>query len=102
MGLGTSRETPRMRKLLILGVLLAAPGFGQPPKLTRARELYQNTSYEEALSLLHTVPAKDAAVHALMGRCHYMRGDFKKASESFESAVRLEPGAAEHHLWLGR
>jgi tetratricopeptide (TPR) repeat protein len=91
-----------MRKLLILGVLLAAPGFGQLPELSRARELYQKTGYEEALSLLRTIPAKDAAVHALAGKCHYMLGEFKKASDSFELAVRLAPDAAEHHLWLGR
>ncbi len=91
-----------MRNLLILGVLLAAPGFGQPSGLTRARELYDKTDYEEALSLLKAIPAKDGAVPALMGKCQYMTGDFKKASESFELAVRLEPGVAEHHLWLGR
>ncbi len=91
-----------MRKLLILGVLLAAPGFGQPSELTRARELYERTDYERALGLLQAIPAKEAAVPALMGRCYYMRGDFKKASESFELAVRLEPGGAEHHHWLGR
>jgi tetratricopeptide (TPR) repeat protein len=91
-----------MRKLLILGVLLAAPGFGQLPELTRARELYQKTSYEEALDLLDGIPAKSAPVHALMGKCHYMRGDFKKASESFEQAARLEPAIGDHYLWLGR
>lgn len=91
-----------MLKLLILGVLLIASGFGQLPELTRARELYERTGYEEALSLLKTIPVKNAAVHALIGKCQYMRGEFKPASESFELAVRLEPDVAEHHHWLGR
>jgi tetratricopeptide (TPR) repeat protein len=91
-----------MRKLLILGLLLAAPGFGQRPELRRARELYEQTGYEEALKLLKAIPPQDAAVQSLMGKCHYMLGDYKRASESFELAVRLQPGFADHHHWLGR
>jgi tetratricopeptide (TPR) repeat protein len=91
-----------MSMVWILAMLFAAPGLGQLPELARARDLYQKTSYEEALGLLGGIPAKPAPVHALMGRCHYMRGDFKKASESFELAVRLEPGDGDYYLWLGR
>lgn len=91
-----------MRKLLILGTLAAASSFPQTAALTRARELYQKTNYTEALSILATLPSKDAAAQLLAGKCHYMNSDFKKATEAIERALELAPNSPEQYLWLGR
>jgi tetratricopeptide (TPR) repeat protein len=74
---------------------LAAP-------LERARELYQKTEYEAALRVLAGEGGKDAAAYNLMGRCHYMLGDFKRAIQAFEQAAAAEPASSDHRLWLGR
>lgn len=70
--------------------------------LQRARRLYEKTQYEEALALLAQARPETAGFHALVGLCYYRLGDFRRASEAFERAVRLEPGSSEYHLWLGR
>lgn len=89
-------------KLLIALVcsisVLAAAG----PEQDRARKLYEQTDYDSSLRLLQAIPMKDAAAHALIGRCHYMQGDYKKASEALERAFAAEPQNAEYALWLGR
>jgi Flp pilus assembly protein TadD len=92
----------RMRKLLILVTLAAASSFPQTAALTRARELYQKTNYADALSVLAAIPSKDAAAHLLSGKCQYMNGDFKKATEEIERALPLAPNSPEQYLWLGR
>lgn len=89
-------------KILILAVLAVTPAFSQDDGLARARQLYEKTRYEEALTLLAGLPVENGEVYALMGRCQYMLGDFKKASESFERAVRLAPNNSDYHMWLGR
>jgi len=88
--------------ILISTVLLSSVAFAEDPGLTRARQLYEKTKYEEVLALLAGVPAENGAVYALMGKCYYRLGDFKKASASLERAVRLEPNSSDYHLWLGR
>jgi tetratricopeptide (TPR) repeat protein len=90
------------RKALISMVLLAAPAFPQATGLPRARQLYEKTRYEDALALLAGVATENGAVYSLMGECYYMLGQFTKASEALERAVRLEPNNSEYHLWLGR
>ena len=91
-----------MPKLLILAVLATVLGFGQSVELERARQLYQRTSYEEALSLLAGMSHQTAPGYILMGKCHYMKGDFKKATLALERAVELAPDSSEAYLWLGR
>jgi tetratricopeptide (TPR) repeat protein len=90
------------RNALIILALLAACVFTQQDGLTRARQLYQQTRYEEALNLLADLPAENAAIYALIGECYYMLGEFTKATEAFERAVRLERNNSAYHLWLGR
>ena len=77
-----------------------ALAVGAPPE--RARELFQRTEYEAALRLLADQREKDGATHQLIGRCHYLLGDFKKATEALEKAVDAEPGNSDYRLWLGR
>jgi len=90
------------RKALISMVLLATPAFSQMTGLPRARQLYEKTRYEDALALLAGVATENGAVYSLMGQCYYMLGQFNKASEALERAVRLEPNNSGYHLWLGR
>jgi tetratricopeptide (TPR) repeat protein len=91
-----------MRKLLISMALFAVAGSGQQADLARARSLYQSTNYEQALQLLKNSSDQSAQALLLRGKCHYMLGDFKKASEALEQAVRLDPASSQAHLWLGR
>jgi Flp pilus assembly protein TadD len=78
-------------------VLLAAG-----PEYDRARKLYDQTDFEQSLKILHSIPAKDAPVYALMGRNYYMQADYKKATEVLEKAFAADPKNAEYALWLGR
>jgi tetratricopeptide (TPR) repeat protein len=84
--------------------ILACVGlaWANGPELDRARKLYNLTEFQQSLEVLRTVPNKDAAVYALMGRDYYGQGEFKKASESLEKAVALEPDNSDFNLWLGR
>jgi tetratricopeptide (TPR) repeat protein len=91
-----------MAKLLISLLLLVLPGLADVSKLTQAQELYEHTRYEQALGLLNSIPDKDAAAYALMGKCEYMRGDFKKATEALEKAVNAAPENSEYYDWLGK
>jgi tetratricopeptide (TPR) repeat protein len=99
---GLAGRWVRMPKVLILAVLMTALGFGQAPELVRARELYQRTSYEEALGWLAGMSRQTASGYILIGKCQYMKGEFKKASEALEQAVGLAPASSEAYLWLGR
>jgi len=88
----------------LLAVMMLASGLSLAaiPPLDSARKLFQRTDYEAALQLLAGQRDKDAATYHLMGRCHFMLGDFKKAAEAFEKAVAAEPGSSDYRLWLGR
>lgn len=90
-----------MRMLLILW-MLAIAAFAQAPELERARELYQRTAYQEALQVLNGVRNRDAGVWELTGKAQFMQEEFKKASESFQKNIELDPRNSSMHLWLGR
>ena len=72
------------------------------PELERARKLYNQTDYDMSLRILLSIPQKDAAIHALIGRNYYMQGDYKRASEELEKACNADPANAEYALWMGR
>jgi tetratricopeptide (TPR) repeat protein len=72
------------------------------PELDQARKMYNLTEFEQSLKILEAIPQKDGAIYELAGRNYYMRGDFKKATESLEKAVAAEPGNSGFNLWLGR
>lgn len=44
----------------------------------------------------------DAAAEMLLARCDYTLGDLNGAVAHAETAVRIDPGNAQDHLWLGR
>lgn len=68
----------------------------------QAKARYDRTDYRGALSILLPLKSQDPAVLALIGRSHFMEGDFKRASEVLESAVAAAPAQGAYHLWLGR
>lgn len=91
-----------MVKTFAILVCLASALLAGGPELERARTLYNQTDFDQSLKILNAVPDKDAPVYALIGRNYYMRGDYKKATDSLEKAFAAEPGNADHALWLGR
>ncbi len=71
-------------------------------RLKKAEVLYQKTDYRASLEVLRESPVRDAAAHGLMGRDHFMLGEYKKATEAFLKAFALEPTKSEYAHWLGR
>jgi tetratricopeptide (TPR) repeat protein len=93
----------RVHIRLFTGLLLSAAFLvAGSPGLDRARVLYERTEYDAALKVLADLPSKDAPALALMGRCYYMQGDPRKASDYLEKAVAIDPGQSDYQLWLGR
>lgn len=90
-----------MKVLLLVAVAVSALWAG-PAELSRAAEHYQRTQYREALQILQPILGSDPTAHELAGKCQYMLGDFKKASDLFEKAVQLNGRISEHYHWLGR
>lgn len=91
-----------MRKSLIAVLLLAAVGAAGASPLDTARHLYLRTDYRAALDQLQALPQTDAGALLLAGQCHYMLGQFKRASAALEQAAKLNPSSSEVWLWLGR
>src|SRR6516225_550827 len=91
------------RVKLVLSILACAGlVWANGPELDRAHKLYNLTEFQQSLEVLKAVPNKDAAVYALMGRDYYGQGEFKKATESLEKAIAMEPGDSNYNLWLAR
>jgi Flp pilus assembly protein TadD len=70
--------------------------------VTRAGALYQHTEYESSLRILAQDSAPDAPSYLLTGKNYFMLGDYKKAIDSFESALKENPRSSDAELWLGR
>lgn len=100
MSKGLIQHRMRFCAAALLGVwpLLAA----SPAGLDQARKLYQFTDYEASLKILQAIQPKDGPVYELIGRNHYMQGEYKKATEILEKAVAADPGNSDYELWLGR
>ncbi|MBI1790878.1 MAG: tetratricopeptide repeat protein [Acidobacteria bacterium] len=82
--------------LAVSGLLAAAP------ELEQAQRRYNHTDYEGALKLLLPLGVKDGAVFELIGKCHFMTGEFKQATEAFEMALAAEPTNSGFAHWLGK
>jgi tetratricopeptide (TPR) repeat protein len=91
-----------MMKAILIAALAGLSLWAGPGELARASELYQRTQYQEAYKILQPVLGADPTAHELAGKCQYMMGDFKKASDLFERAVQLNGRISEHYHWLGR
>ena len=83
-------------------LLLAYLGFADVKALSRARDLYRRTAYEQALKALEEASQTDASVYALAGKCRFHLEDFKRAVEALEEAVAAEPGNSGYYDWLGK
>ena len=85
------------------GLLLLVVTAGASPEVVdRASALYQRTDYANSLQVLAADPAPDASDYLLSGKNYFMLGDYKKAIELFEKALRSAPNRSEYELWLGR
>ncbi|HEV8038744.1 MAG TPA: tetratricopeptide repeat protein [Bryobacteraceae bacterium] len=90
-----------MRILPVL-CLLALPVYSWSALSSQAEALYQVTEYQASLRILNVETSPDAATFALMGKNHFMLGDYRRATEFFERALALNPRSSEFELWLGR
>jgi len=82
--------------------LTSSLALGAGGVLDQADRLYRRTDYRASLRLLASDGDPGAANYSLVGKNHFMLGEFKKAVEAFEKAAALEPRDSGHQLWLGR
>jgi len=88
---------------VVPGLLLGmAMGWAADSGFDQADRLYRRTDYKASLRLLAAEHNPNAATHNLIGKDHFMLGEYKKAVEAFEKAVAIEPGNSMYELWLGR
>jgi tetratricopeptide (TPR) repeat protein len=85
-----------------MAVFAIAVGILLGQDMREAASLYERTEYQSALTLLQTAKAPGAPQLALMGKCHLMLGDYKKATQEFQKAIALDPRNSDYMLWLGR
>src|ERR1700733_11879123 len=111
--MGQSREFMSARVftlflLALLGMFGQAVPVGSFPvpaskdPLSAAEELYGRTDYQASLSLLYQSGQAGGKAFYLIGRDHFMLGDYKKATEALEQAFSMEPANSEYAHWLGR
>jgi tetratricopeptide (TPR) repeat protein len=82
-------------------VLLLCLSVAQARDHSHAEELYQQTDYDAALALVDKHTHKPDELN-LLGRIHFMKGEFKPATECFLKALEADPGNSNDALWLGR
>lgn len=85
-------------------IVLAFTGSmpAQTPNYEKARVLFEKTDYSASARLLENANPKTAEDWNLLGRNHFMLGEYKKATENFEKATNLDPRNSSHWHWLGR
>ncbi len=89
--------------IFISTLVLAAAAFAEAPSsLDRARGAYARAEYRQALEILLPIQDKGTEEYYLIGRCHYIEGDFKRSAEAFQRALRTGPSKADLYDWLGR
>jgi tetratricopeptide (TPR) repeat protein len=83
-------------------LFLASAAYGATTGFGHAAEQYQKAEYRAAIATLASLPAKNAADHALMGKAYYMDGEFRKATSCLEKAIAEDPQNSDYHDWLGK
>jgi Flp pilus assembly protein TadD len=89
-------------RILPIVCLLGCPACAWSGISSEAETLYQHTDYRASLTVLSAEPVPGAATYALMGKNHFMLGDYRQATQFFEKALSLNPQSSEYELWLGR
>jgi Flp pilus assembly protein TadD len=90
----------RWTPVLLVCALLAG---AEPAEVEQARKLFARADYREVIAVLTPVAKQPVApVHELLGKSHFILGDYKKAAESFERAVAVQPDSSVLHHWLGK
>src|SRR6266566_1203475 len=86
----------------------AVPGSPAPnqstPDFTEARRLVQQGKYDQAISQLQELSAKDSGLKGLpheLGTAYYKKGDYIKAIDSFKAAIEQDPHDNEAVQLLG-
>ena len=72
------------------------------PELERARERYNRTDYHGSLELLSGLSGGSAEELFLAGQNRFMLGDYKRSSDAFQKATKLDSTNSSYFLWLGR
>ena len=73
--------------------------------LNSAKTLLQNNNLSGAKSVLEKLISADknnAEAHFYLGKTLYYLRDYEKASDEFETAIKLNYHNAEYHLWLAQ
>jgi len=97
-----SQGSPWISAVCLSAVLGAGVPWASAGELDQARKLYNSTDFERSLKVLHAIPDKDGAVLELIGRNYYMQGEYRKATEALEAALKTDPRNSVAALWLGR
>jgi tetratricopeptide (TPR) repeat protein len=91
---------------LPLTIAAAADAAGaQAPTLQTATRSFERRDYARARTQFDAIAAAEptnAAAAYYLGRVAIVDGNANDAVRWLERAVKLEPGVAEHHRWLGR
>jgi tetratricopeptide (TPR) repeat protein len=98
-----------------LFILISQIGFGSPQNskdpqasptlqtaLELARENYHVTKYEVALRVIERGEPKIPGQWFLIGQCYFQLGDYKKAINAFEEAMKVAPNSSPEWNWLGK
>jgi Tfp pilus assembly protein PilF len=90
-----------MRAALLLLAISSSLLAIQPGNYELALDLYNHTDYNGAVAALRNQPPSAKNLE-LLGRGYLMLSDFKKATETLEKAVALDPQNSMTWTWLGR
>src|SRR5271165_4122472 len=99
---GTTRVSATWLRAIGLMSLAVMALTASSPELERARERYCRTDYRGSLELLTSLPGGSAEEFFLTGQNHFMLGDYRRSSEAFQKAAKLDPTNSGYFLWLGR
>lgn len=92
----------RLANVSILAGILAATVTAIADDFDTAQRLYGKTRYREALAALESQPSTQFDAALLRGRCYFGLGEFRKAEEAFEAAIRADPKRSTAFHWLGK
>ncbi len=91
-----------MRKALYWLLLCIPAGLGGAFQSEQAESLFRSADYTAARKILLAQSSLNAPGSALLGKVHYMLGEYKEASEALERAVEAQPGSSDYRHWLGK